>query len=345
MSFRRLKRRLFFLLVLIVILYIASKFYPEPFQDMTGAIPKAQNKVSDALTNAGIKAEVGDEPVVIFCPRDHCGLNLEYMMNKSSKIHCAFFDLDLENVITVLKRKNALVVVDADNYQKEFNGSMNFMKDNRKAFMHNKFCIFDDKIVWTGSFNPTHNCDEKNNNNAVIINSKRLAQNYEEEFQELWKGSFGKGYRITFPEVKLNNITFKNYFCPEDSCANNIMKELDKANKSIYFMTFSFTHDKIGDMLVKKHGQGVDVKGVFEKSQNSQYAEFSKLAQNNISVKLDTNPGMMHHKVFIIDNRTVVTGSFNPTMNGDMDNDENVLIIKDEKIAKKFLDEFKFVFG
>ena len=48
----------------------------------------------------------------------------------------------------------------------------------------------------------------------------------------------------------------------------------------------------------------------------------------------------MHHKVFIIDNRTVITGSFNPTKNGDTRNDENILIIHDEKIAGKYLEEF-----
>ncbi len=33
-------------------------------------------------------------------------------------------------------------------------------------------------------------------------------------------------------------------------------------------------------------------------------------------------------------------GSFNPTKNGDTDNDENILIIHDAAIAKKFVEEF-----
>ena len=37
---------------------------------------------------------------------------------------------------------------------------------------------------------------------------------------------------------------------------------------------------------------------------------------------------------------TVITGSMNPTKNGDERNDENLIIIKDETIARLFLEEF-----
>ena len=53
----------------------------------------------------------------------------------------------------------------------------------------------------------------------------------------------------------------------------------------------------------------------------------------------------MHHKVFIIDEKTVVTGSFNPTAGGDTRNDENVLVIEDVAIAKRFMDEYRYVRG
>jgi len=52
----------------------------------------------------------------------------------------------------------------------------------------------------------------------------------------------------------------------------------------------------------------------------------------------------MHHKVFIIDNRTVITGSMNPTGAGDRKNDENILVIHDEDIAEKYIEEFLRLF-
>jgi phosphatidylserine/phosphatidylglycerophosphate/cardiolipin synthase-like enzyme len=52
----------------------------------------------------------------------------------------------------------------------------------------------------------------------------------------------------------------------------------------------------------------------------------------------------MHHKVFIIDNKTVITGSYNPTKNANERNDENILIIHDKKIAEKYLKEFERIY-
>ena len=64
-----------------------------------------------------------------------------------------------------------------------------------------------------------------------------------------------------------------------------------------------------------------------------------------LDVIKDKNKFMMHHKVFIIDKKIVVTGSFNPTGNGDTNNDENILIIHDEGVAQKYLKEFERVWS
>ncbi len=290
-----------------------------------------------------IPSEISKAPIVLFCPRDSCGQNLAYMINSSEKVHCAFFDLDIPEVIGALEMKNALVVVDADNFKAAEGKITNLRKDTRTAFMHNKFCVFDDRMVLTGSFNPTKNGDEKNDNDVIVISSEHLAENYEAEFQELWDGRFGEGDTAGNPIITLNNNKIENYFCPEDWCANKVLKALSYANESIYFMTFSFTHDQIGDLLLEKHNQGVEIRGVFEKSQNSQYSEFEKLKRAGADVVLDRNPAAMHHKVFIIDNKTVITGSFNPTKNADTKNDENLLILYDPHIAQEYLSEFEYI--
>ena len=48
----------------------------------------------------------------------------------------------------------------------------------------------------------------------------------------------------------------------------------------------------------------------------------------------------MHHKVFIIDEKIVITGSYNFTANAERRNDENVVILFDEQIAQAYRDEF-----
>ena len=60
----------------------------------------------------------------------------------------------------------------------------------------------------------------------------------------------------------------------------------------------------------------------------------------DINVKKDKNKYKLNHKVFIIDNQTVATGSFNPTLSADTKNDENLIIFHDQKIANEFVGEF-----
>jgi len=252
------------------------------------------------------------------------------------------YDLNVPELVNILKDKKARMVM--DDAGAEF--SLNPVIDSKYAQMHNKFCVLDNNTVITGSFNPTLGTGIRlNNNNVVIFHSWKIAEAYEKEFEVLYSGIFSdKKERISRNTLfYLNNDVIEVFFCPEDWCANKVIYALDKAKYSIHFMIYSFTHDKIGDMLVKKKNQGLFVKGVMEKSQSSQYSEFSKLNYSGIDVKWDTNKGLMHNKVFIIDENTVITGSFNPSLNGDLSNDENLVIIYSSEIARKYLNEFRII--
>ena len=179
----------------------------------------------------------------------------------------------------------------------------------------------------------------------MFIDSEILARNYEDEFQEMWNGIFKKGEPVKNPQVQLGEIKIKNYFCPEDHCAQRVEEELKKAQKEIYFMIFSFTHKNIGNVLLLKKSENLTLRGVMDASQISQYSVYDLFKYQGVDVLKDGNKYKLHHKVFIIDNQTVITGSFNPSAGGDEKNDENVLIIEDEAIAQRFLQEFEKVRG
>lgn len=286
---------------------------------------------------------------VYFCPRDDCeGKLSEFILSAKEYAYCAFFDLDLEKVKGALDSKfnsgvDVKLIVDTDNYK--YAEELPFVKqDNRSAFMHSKFCVIDGLKISSGSMNPTENCAKKNNNNLILINSKNLALNYEEEFNEMWNGKFGKGAVNSVPLVYLNGSKIENYFCPEDKCGDKIEDALREAKNEIYFMTFSFTHEGIANVILLKNIEGVLVKGVFEnRGTGSEYSKYNVMKYQGIDVKKDINPNVMHHKVFIIDNATVITGSFNPSNNADNSNDENVLIIHDKETALKYLEEFDYI--
>ena len=59
----------------------------------------------------------------------------------------------------------------------------------------------------------------------------------------------------------------------------------------------------------------------------------------------DGNCYILHHKVIIIDERMVITGSYNFTSSAERDNDENLVIVDDPQLARAYLDEFARVYA
>jgi phosphatidylserine/phosphatidylglycerophosphate/cardiolipin synthase-like enzyme len=134
--------------------------------------------------------------------------------------------------------------------------------------MHNKFFIFDNKAVWTGSYNTTEREAKLNNNNAVYIDNEELASIYLAEFNDMFQdGIFGnRGDNNPLPflfnkyYVKIDDINMNVYFSPDDDIERIIVKRLEKAKKSIYFMAFSFTSEAIGEAIINKHSQALLLK-------------------------------------------------------------------------------------
>ncbi len=266
---------------------------------------------------------------VYFCPEDGCQVQLLSLINDASEIYCAFYDLDLQDIIQALNYKKAKVFLDA-----YVPGLHNYKIDKASSLMHNKFCVFDNKTVLTGSFNPTYNGNFKNKNNVVVLHSEKIAKNYLDEFNELW---YGVDSGTKYKQVNLSGVLIENYFCPEDWCSSKVVNLLTAAKESIHFMVFSFTHDQIGEVLYNKALE-MDVRGVMDKTQKNKWSEFVPRYTSWYGGK-----GKLHHKVFIIDKKIVITGSFNPSKNGDLRNDENVLVIHSKNIAKQYLNEFEQV--
>jgi phosphatidylserine/phosphatidylglycerophosphate/cardiolipin synthase-like enzyme len=135
------------------------------------------------------------------------------------------------------------------------------------------------------------------------------------------------------------------YFSPKGGCEEAIIEWINKANKSIHIMIYSFTLDSIGDALITVYKKGIEVLIIFEKEQISKYSEDIKLKNSGINVKYDNNPALMHNKVMIIDNKVVLTGSFNWSSQAEDKNNENLLIIMDNELAELYEKEFQKIWS
>jgi phosphatidylserine/phosphatidylglycerophosphate/cardiolipin synthase-like enzyme len=231
---------------------------------------------------------------------------LSSLINNAKDAKCALYDVSQPEILSALKNIDWKT------------------EDGKSPLMHNKFCIINQSMVWTGSWNPTRTYRA---NNAVIIHSPTLSMNYLDEYTELPSGF----KHVLHPKVSYNGIIIENYFCPEDRCKEHVLDQLKSAKQEITFMLADITDQ---DIIKQLQRTDIFVKGIIDKSEKEAIAQlpFASL-------------GSIHHKVFIVDKTTVITGSYNPTRNGNEYNDENILIIHDQNTAKKFLGEFTLLTG
>jgi phosphatidylserine/phosphatidylglycerophosphate/cardiolipin synthase-like enzyme len=86
--------------------------------------------------------------------------------------------------------------------------------------------------------------------------------------------------------------------------------------------------------MIAAHKRGVKVEAILDKSQRSEkYTCASFLANSGITTFIDARHAIAHNKIMIIDQSTVITGSFNFTMAAEEKNAENLLIIKSKELA------------
>jgi len=53
--------------------------------------------------------------------------------------------------------------------------------------MHNKFALFDGRLLATGSYNWTNSAERYNHENLLLLDHPDLVKRYEEEFARLWR--------------------------------------------------------------------------------------------------------------------------------------------------------------
>ncbi|MBL8079021.1 MAG: hypothetical protein JNM55_13740 [Anaerolineales bacterium] len=219
------------------------------------------------------------------------------------------------------------------------------LKDDagRTALMHNKFWIFDQQIVWTGSTNVTVNGIFKQNNNVLVIRSTEVAYIYEREFQELWSGQFGPRAPSTVNNqwAILDGTPVQVLFSAEDKAVGNLIALVNDAKSSIRFLAFSFTDYPLAQAMIDRAKAGVDLKGIYETfGSNSAGSELRTFWCAGLPVRQDGNSSFLHHKIIIIDNTIVATGSLNYSSSADDENEENIVIVDNSEIAAQYLQEF-----
>ncbi len=284
------------------------------------------------------------------------------LQHAQRQIIVACFDLDLRSVTDALKAAQQRgveirLVIDDQNLEKPLTAwmigelqraNMPITFDHRRAFMHNKFLVIDEQIVWTGSANLTVNDIFRNNNNMLRIVSRDLAANYLAKFAALFAGQGGPGHAVALPHPHLlfGKAMVTNAFAPDAPITDEVVAKIKAARQSIDLLAFTFTSQPIAQAIIDAQRRKVLVRGVLERyNAHAAVSTLDQLKHAKVDIQLDGNCYNMHDKVMVIDGTVVITGSFNWTAAAQRQNDENVLMIEDRGLAQDYTREFERIYA
>lgn len=215
------------------------------------------------------------------------------------------------------------------------NAKSDALSKEKSAIMHNKFYIFDNKIVITGSANLSHTDMSGYNSNAIIvINSPAAAKIYTEEFNQMYEGKFHSNKILTENSSGI-------YFSPQNKTIQNTILPLIRNSKNyIYIPAFLISHKEMVSELIQAKNRGVDVRIITDAlNASAKYSKVRELRAAGMPVKIENYAGKMHSKTMIIDDRYLVLGSMNFSKSGESKNDENLIVLENKEAAifyKKF---------
>jgi phosphatidylserine/phosphatidylglycerophosphate/cardiolipin synthase-like enzyme len=240
---------------------------------------------------------------------------------------------------------------------------VHYNTDDEGSGMHNKFFIGDadyheTAFVLTGSTNMTTANLNTDKNNVIVFQDQSIARGYRLEFNEMWgsdtmvpdeaNSRFGPQKTVNTPlKYIIGGSPVEVYFSPTDGTTSAIRQTIETMDYGMAFALLSFTRDDLADAIIDGSSFFVSPQGAIEQV-NGEADEFETLTAAGIEVYSHQGiAGQLHHKYAIIDyseplsDPTVVTGSHNWSSTAENTNDENTVIVHDDRVANLYYQEFR----
>ena len=229
--------------------------------------------------------------------------------------------------------------------------------------MHDKFIVRDGSSVWAGSGNFTNGGLLLQDNNFFIIDSPAVAADYAKTFGDLGSPGHSAGHATSVTatplKVKIGKIPLTIFFSTQVGATEDIEGEilrLLKGAKKIRVISMLVSDPGILKSLLalkKKDIKGVldphEMKNVMKKKMTDPNFWFAQgdprfvAAPSHAFIKSGDKNDFMHNKVLIIDDKIVITGSYNFSENAEA-NDENLLIFESAAVAGAYTKYFNALF-
>lgn len=132
-------------------------------------------------------------------------------------------------------------------------------------------------------------------------------------------------------------MTTQAYF---ENIRPEIAKNLENAQESIFLAVAWFTDNRLLEILEQKAQKGLKIELILLEDEINERLNFEKLQNLGGKVwKVFDYPNLMHHKFCVIDQKIVLNGSYNWTIQASK-NDEDLTITQNKELAKRFGGQF-----
>jgi hypothetical protein len=250
-------------------------------------------------------------------------------------------------------------------------GPQNVKRQHMGQLQHNKFIAVDGPTVQLavcGSTNFSWRAFFVQNNNAIILQGKSAVQPFLDAFDDYWANSsvakFAKGTPVKWTSLGLNGINAEVSFSPHtkpNARLKSVADDVAKKTTSCLLYSLAFLYETPGPVKnaiteVTKN-QNLFVYGISDKKvggitlqkPDGNLAPIHPAAlTKNLPQPFKSEPTggggtRMHHKFLVIDfnkaTARVYLGSYNFSGPADTKNGENLLLIRDQRIAVSYVVE------
>jgi phosphatidylserine/phosphatidylglycerophosphate/cardiolipin synthase-like enzyme len=134
-------------------------------------------------------------------------------------------------------------------------------------------------------------------------------------------------------------------FARTGSVADTIERLVEGARVSIHAALYRFNNQRLARALQQADARGAEIRLVTDRNKYEESHSTRRiLAESSFPFRLtygrDGAGSKMHHKFVLLDEVTVVTGSYNWTFASEEQNYENLLILRDPRLVATYREEF-----
>jgi cardiolipin synthase A/B len=186
-----------------------------------------------------------------------------------------------------------------------------------KGLMHQKILVCDEKLILLGSANFTEDSLVRHQNLIVKMECPELAHTLREKNTHTTFTAYGQMFEYWETPKK------------EKEALTRLLTLIREAKESIRIAMYTWTHKEITRALISAHQRGVKVEAFLDpgSARGTSRKIATLLREEGIPLYLPTQCEMVHHKTMEIDEKILVTGSLNWTLNAFKKNQDAFLVL------------------